>query len=320
MTTTPVATTVPDETTASTPQGPPEIVGVAEYPITGSRPHDVAVAPDGIVWYTAQRSGRLDRLDPETGEVTEVSLGPGSAPHGVIVGEDGDAWVTDQGLNALVRVDQGSLEVEVFAAPVPDVAIHTPVMAPTGLVWFTAQAGYYGRFDPATGTMELFESGGGGPYGITVTPPGDVYFAALAGSYIARVDPISGEMTRIDPPTPGQGARRVWSDTAGNVWVSYWNTGHLARYIPSTGEWTEWSLPGESAQAYAVYVDDSDYPWVSDFGGDDALLRFDPFTETFESVPLPAVDGEVRQILGRTGEVWGAESAAGALIVVRYDH
>ena len=33
---------------------------IEEYPVPrGSRPHDVAPAPDGTVWYTAQRRGEL---------------------------------------------------------------------------------------------------------------------------------------------------------------------------------------------------------------------------------------------------------------------
>src|SRR5689334_9958820 len=72
---------------------------------SGSGPHDVAPAPDGGVWYTAQRKGVLGRLDPQTGTVDEIPLGRGSAPHGVIVGPDGAPWVNDGGLNAIVRVD-----------------------------------------------------------------------------------------------------------------------------------------------------------------------------------------------------------------------
>ena len=39
--------------------------------------------------------------------------------------------------------------------------------------------------------------------------------------------------------------------------------------------------------------------------------------ERFESLPLPSPDGAVRQLLGRPGEVWGAESGADKLILVR---
>ncbi len=55
---------------------------------------------------------------------------------------------------------------------------------------------------------------------------------------------------------------------------------------------------------------------MSDFGAN-AVLRFDPESEQFQSFPLPDDPANVRQRLGRPGEVWGAESAADKLIVVR---
>src|SRR5215467_6190417 len=55
---------------------------------SGAHPHDVAAAPDGTVWYTAQNQGALGILDPKTGKFEQVSLGKGAAPHGVIVGPD----------------------------------------------------------------------------------------------------------------------------------------------------------------------------------------------------------------------------------------
>ena len=65
-----------------------------------------------------------------------------------------------------------------------------------------------------------------------------------------------------------------------------------------------------------MYVDEQDIVWLSDFGGN-ALVRFDPATEEFRVFPLPSSPGNVRQILGRPGEVWGAESAADTLVVIR---
>jgi len=65
-----------------------------------------------------------------------------------------------------------------------------------------------------------------------------------------------------------------------------------------------------------VYVDDHDMVWLSDFGAN-TLVRFDPAHEAFMSFPLPSSPGNVRQLLGRPGEVWGAESAADKLVVVR---
>ena len=54
----------------------------------GAHPHDVAPAPDGGVWYTAQFQGALGILNPKTGQATQIALGAGSSPHGVIVGPD----------------------------------------------------------------------------------------------------------------------------------------------------------------------------------------------------------------------------------------
>ncbi|MDQ5850769.1 MAG: lyase, partial [Chloroflexota bacterium] len=186
--------------------------GVQEYPVPrGSRPHDVAPAPDGAVWYTAQGSGELGRLDPATGETHHIKLGEGSAPHGVIVGPDGALWITDSGLNAIVRVDTATEEVRRF--PLPEgqgyVNLNTATFDRRGILWFTGQSGVYGRVDPASGRVEVWEAPGGrGPYGITTTPDGAVYYASLAGSHIARIDTESGSATVLGPPTAGQGARR----------------------------------------------------------------------------------------------------------------
>jgi virginiamycin B lyase len=293
---------------------------IQEYPVPrGSRPHDVAPAPDGTVWYTAQGSGELGRLEPATGQTRHIRLGSRSAPHGVIVGPDGAPWITDSGLNAIVRVDPGTEAVQVF--PLPPASGHanlnTAAFDGRGVLWFTGQSGVYGRLDPAAGQVEVFDAPRGrGPYGITATPDGSVYYASLAGSHIARIDLDTGAATVIEPRTPGQGARRVWSDSRGRIWVSEWNAGQVGVYDPAADEWREWRLPGGSPKAYAVYVDEHDLVWLSDFGAN-ALVRFDPAAEAFSVFPLPSPGANVRQILGRPGEVWGAESGVDKLVVLR---
>jgi virginiamycin B lyase len=295
-------------------------VQVQEYPVPrGSHPHDVAPAPDGSIWYTAQASGELGRLDPVTGQTHHIKLGEGSAPHGVIIGPDGAPWITDGGLNAILRVDPATEQVQRFPLPAGrgNANLNTATFDPRGILWFTGQSGIYGRLDPATGKVEVFDAPRGpGPYGITTTPDGAIYFASLAGSYIARVDVQTGAATALEPPTPRQGARRVWSDSHGRLWVSEWNDGQVALYDPASDQWREWRLPGEHPQAYAVYVDERDRVWLSDFGAN-ALVRFDPVRETFESFPLSSSPADVRQLLGRPGQVWGAESGVDKLVVIR---
>jgi virginiamycin B lyase len=293
-----------------------------EYSVpAGSRPHDVAPATDGGIWYTAQAKGMLGWLDPNNGEVREYALAPDgqrSAPHGVIVGPDGAPWITDGGQNAIVRVEPTTGEVRVFPLGVSRGAnLNTAAFDRYGMLWFTGQSGVYGRVDPQVGTVQVFDAPrGSGPYGITATPDGRVFYASLAGSHIAEINLETGEAYPIDSPTPNQGARRVWTDSRGQIWVSEWNAGQVGRYDPLTGEWREWKLPGTRPQTYAVYVDEMDKVWLTDFGGN-AIVRFDPELETFESFPLTPRGAAVRQLLGRPGETWGAESGADALVVIR---
>ena len=64
-------------------------------------------------------------------------------------------------------------------------------------------------------------------------------------------------------------------------------------------------------------MDELDQVWLSDFGAN-TILKFDPESESFESFALFGSPANVRQLFGREGEVWGAESAADQLVVVRY--
>ncbi|WP_250866528.1 lyase [Caballeronia sp. INSB1] len=285
----------------------------------GSAPHDVAPSPDGTVWYTAQAQGAVGRLDPRNGKTDRVLLGNGSAPHGVIIGPDRAAWITDGGLNAIVRVDAGTLAVTRFPLPKDrqNANLNTAVFDKRGHLWFTGQRGIYGELDPASKRMRVFDAPRGpGAYGICVTPDGSLYFASLAGSYLGRIDPVSGAAKVIEPPTPDQGARRAWSDSRGRVWISEWNAGKVGMFDPATNQWREWGLPGASPHAYAIFVDDRDIVWLSEWSAN-ALVRFDPHTERFETFALPRAHANVRQMMGRPGEVWLSESGTDHLLRYR---
>jgi virginiamycin B lyase len=298
-------------------------VKIQEYPVPpGHRVHDVWAdkAPGGPVWISAQGSGHLGILEPKSGKLEFVPLGPGSSPHGVIAAEDGAPWLTDGGQNAIVRVDPKTRAVKAWKLPEGTgyTNLNTAIFDKAGIHWFTGQSGIYGRLDPKSGAMRVFEAPRGrGPYGIHATPEGTVYYASLAGSHIARIDAKSGAAQVIEPPTKRQGARRVWSDSRGNIWVAEWLSGQLSRYDPKSGKWSAWKAPGEDPRVYAVYVDETDKVWASEWSAQ-VMLRFDPATEKFETFRSSSRTANVRQIHGRKGEVWTPESAADKIVVYRY--
>lgn len=285
----------------------------------GSHPHDVAPAPDGSIWYTAQRTGALGILDTKTGKAREVPLGPDSAPHGVIQGPDGAAWITDGGQNAIVRYDPKTGKLSTWKLPEDTgyANLNTAAFDGEGKLWFTGQNGIYGSLDPRTGEVKVFKDPDGrGPYGIASTPEGEVYYVSLAGSHLAQIERPGGTAKIIEPPRPDEGTRRVWADSKGDLWVSGWNSGELSRYSPRTGEWKSWKPPSEKPRVYAVYVDHRDMVWISEWGSN-AVLSFDPASEKWTRYPSSAPDANVRQILGRPGEVYFPESGLDRIMVVR---
>ena len=285
--------------------------------------HDLAPAPDGGVWFSAQGSGHLGYFDPKTGKTELIGLGNGSSPHGVIQGPDKNAWLTDGGQNAMVRVAWPSRVVTVYKLPAgtPYTNLNTCAFDGVGDCWFTGQSGYTGKVNVKTGEVSVKEAPRGrGPYGICSTPSGDVWYASLAGSFIAQLDLKTGESRVVEPPTKNQGARRVWSDSKGRIWVSEWNSGNLSLHDPALGSgpgsWKAWKPPGDNPKMYAVYVDNKDIVWCTNWANN-SMLRFDPATEKFAELVMPRGGATIRQILGRNGEVWLPESGTEHISVIR---
>jgi len=262
---------------------------------------------------------RLGWFNPQTGGTELIALGSGSSPHGVIQGPDRAAWITDSGQGAIVRVAWPQREVRVYPLPdgTPYANLNTAAFDGDGDLWFTGQSGVVGKLAPKNGRVSVKDAPRGrGPYGICATPAGEVWWCSLAGSFIAHIDRRTGESSVVEPPTRNQGARRVWSDSRGQIWVSEWNSGNLSMHNPADKRWRTWKLPGSEPRAYAVYVDERDKVWVSEWSGN-AILRFDPATEQLERFGFPRETTNIRQILGRPGEVWLPESGTEHITVIR---
>jgi virginiamycin B lyase len=233
-----------------------------------------------------------------------------------VIGPDGAPWVTDGGLNAIVRVDPRTEQVKSFPLPKDKgyANLNTLTFDKNGMVWFTGQAGIYGRADPKTGKVDVWDAPKGrGPYGIATTPSGEVWYSSLAGNYIGKINLTTGAVEVVESPPPGAGARRVWSDSKNRLWVSLWNSGEVGLYDPSAKSWKKWKLPGQRPMAYSVYVDETDGVWLTDFGAD-TIVRFDPKSEKFQTWPGRGV----RQMLGKPGEAWAPESGDDRIIGIRF--
>ena len=54
-----------------------------------SRPRDLYVAPDGLVWFVGQQGNYVARLDPKTGKFERYDIDSGTHPHNLVVAPDG---------------------------------------------------------------------------------------------------------------------------------------------------------------------------------------------------------------------------------------
>ena len=207
------------------------------------------------------------------------------------------------------------------SAGTPYSNLNTCAFDSDGDLWFTGQGGYVGKLAVRKGAVSVKASPRGrGPYGICATPRGDVWWCSLAGSFIAQIDRKTGESRIVEPPTPRQGARRVWSYSRSRIWVAERSAGNFSMHDPACGtgadSWRTWKAQGADPHVYAVYVDDQDVVWASQWTNNQ-VLRFDAGSEKFSLVTLPHPGADICQILGRRGEVWLPESGTEFVSVVK---
>src|SRR5262249_61821127 len=114
------------------------------------------------------------------------------------------------GQNAIARVDPATRAVTLFPLPRErrDENLNTATFDRQGVLWFTGQNGVYGRLDPKSGGMAVFDAPRGtGPYGIAATADGGGFFASLAGSYLGQIDLATGAPTGLGHPVTRPRAR-----------------------------------------------------------------------------------------------------------------
>ena len=221
------------------------------------------------------------------------------------MGGDGTVWLTDSGQNAIARVDPKTRAVKLWKLPADSgyANLNTATFDGKGVHWFTGQSGLYGRLDPRSGEMKIFEAPRGrGPYGIHHTPDGTVYYASLAGDFVGRINP-DGTTAVLEPPTRGQGARRVWSDSKGNAGSRM----ELRAAQPlRAGERQVVAMEGARKLAPVYARSTSTRPTRSGYrGGAQAMLRFDPQTASSTASNPEPVGQRARSTAARA--VWTPE-------------
>lgn len=154
-----------------------------EFPAPDTVPLDVAVAANGIVWFT-DANGQIGRLDPTTGAVTEIDVE--GFPREINIASDGAVWFTERFSQAVGRIDPTTGAVKLFQV---DGGPEDIAPAADGSMWFTrSTAGNIARITP-TGVITAQSKAvkGSEPFGITVAPDGNPWFTMLSADKVATL-------------------------------------------------------------------------------------------------------------------------------------
>jgi streptogramin lyase len=197
---------------------PCEASTVCSGSYTGTGLSDLAIAPDGGIWFTNVINHKFGRFDPATHTMTQytmASLGlAGGDPRQIAAAPDGTLWMTSyQALggtaSGLVQIVPGALPGQ---APVATV-YKTPGTAPLGVgadhagnIWFgttgTGSTHQVGRLAGVVGGAP--PAGGGGtpptPPAAPATPP------ATPSAPPIVLKPATVGTSKLDPPQVGNGA------------------------------------------------------------------------------------------------------------------
>ena len=287
-------------------------------------PHDPAVAPDGSIWYTAQRASTIGRFDPATGQFKEFALPtPNSGPHGLQPDASGNIWYTGNAAGLIGMVDAKTGKVTEYKMPNPKAKDpHTIAFLRDGRIFFTVQAGnFIGTLDPRVpgGAIKLIEAPtlNSRPYGVRLDSRGVPYFDEFNANKIGTMDPKTMVIREYELPAKNARPRRIAIGKDDTVWYGDYARGFLGHLDPKTGKVEEFQSPGGAeSMPYAIDVTADGAIWYVETGDDqkNVLVRFNPETKKFLTWPIPGGGGTVRNMdIDKQGNLWLAESGVGKI-------
>jgi virginiamycin B lyase len=198
---------------------------------------------------------------------------------------------------------------------------HTPLFAPSGMLFFTAQnANYVGRLNPKTGEIKVAKTPTehANPYGMVVNSKGIPFVCDFGTNKIIRIDPETLAIQEYPLPNADSRPRRIAISPDDIIWYADYSRGYLGRLDTATGKVSEWPSPsGPKSQPYGITYLNGAIWYVESAIKPNVLVRFDMKTEKFQSWIIPGGGGVVRNIKATgDGKIVMAESGVNKIALV----
>jgi virginiamycin B lyase len=290
--------------------------------------HDLAVAPDGRVWYAGIERNNIVMFDPRSERLRCWPVpSRNGRPEGLAIDRDGFVWFTLTGLpdNKVAMFDPKTELFSEFLLP------HRPrpFLYPRTLtfnadrdpLFSLAYGDGAGRIDRKTGRFDYFPipTYRSQPDGIEVARNGHVWMTEFIGNKLVEIDPKVGKATEFVHPRAGDdpGLRGLAVDSHGNFWFAEHEFGGIGMYDPRSRRWRSWRAPdngGSPLGINAVSVDRRDAVWFNHPGGN-YLGRFDPRSETFSIYPFITAKTDCQLMdFAKDGALWCVSSRLPKLV------
>lgn len=147
----------------------------------GTRPHGLAVASDGKVFFAANGNGAIGELDPRTGAVSlHRTSDPAGKPYSIVLDAQGNVWTTLRAAGKVAKLDRATGAVSEYPF---DGEPYGLAFDRRGVLWVSRiTADKLGSLDPKTGkTAELYTGAGSKPRRLAVGPGRHPLGLALRG-------------------------------------------------------------------------------------------------------------------------------------------
>lgn len=121
-------------------------------------PHTMTFDRNGDIWFTAQFTNFVGRLETKTGKVRLlVPSTKNSRPYGIVIDPSGRPWFDEFGTNKIASIDPVTMAITEYPLPNERTRPRRIAVTSDGIIWYGDYTrGMLGRFDPKTRAVREF--------------------------------------------------------------------------------------------------------------------------------------------------------------------
>jgi streptogramin lyase len=294
------------------PKGRATRVVITEYdlPRAHSSPHDVVMAPNGMVWYCDFGQQYIGMLDPKTGKVVEYpvpTIKPGfdSGMNNLEIDRQGTLWLALFYQAGLAKFDPKTQQFQTWKLPkeLDSDTRKTTFLAAMfhdvdGKIWLGGGHDKDFRLDVQSGHWDAIDEPRDipkdapimarpyGTYGLASDSKNNLYVFDIGSEYIIKVDAKNLRAGTYQIPTFAANPRRGRIDNQDRLWFAEHGANKIGMFDTNSGQFREWAIQTPFSNPYDVVLDRNEEAWTGGMTSD-RIVRLNSKTGEMTEYLLP---------------------------------